>query len=205
MKWLAATWRGQTGREPTADELRELVANLVKEELLAREAREMRLDENDTIVRRRLAQKLEFLVQDTARLADPPEEELRRFYEASPKAFLTEPRVSFEHEFVRAGEAQPKLLAREFRHADAQAVAAVFGPQFARAVFDLAPGAWQGPIESGYGRHMVRVSASWPAQRREFAEVRPQVLERWREEKQREAQARFFQRLMEKYQVVIEP
>jgi hypothetical protein len=69
VKWLAATWRGQTGREPTPAELRELVANLVKEELLSREAREMRLDENDTIVRRRLAQKLEFLLQDTARLA----------------------------------------------------------------------------------------------------------------------------------------
>jgi hypothetical protein len=224
VKWLAATWRGQTGREPTPEELRELVANLVKEELLSREAREMRLDENDTIVRRRLAQKLEFMLQDTARLAEPSEDELRRFYETSPKAFLTEPRISFTQVYFtnerRAAAALPQvagaspaeavmlgdrlMVEPEFRAADPQAIAAVLGPKFARAVVELAPGAWHGPVESGYGVHLVRVAAVEPARRREFAEVRAQVLERWREEKQREAEKRFLDRLAAKYKVVVE-
>ena len=186
-----------------------LVSNLVKEELLAREAREMRLDENDTIVRRRLAQKLEFLVKDTARLAEPSEEELRRFYDASPNDFLTEPRISFSHTYVDVGTnvpaGQPKLLESEFRDADRQTVAATFGPQFARAVFDLPPGAWNRPVESGYGMHLVRIVATQPARRRDFAEVRPFVLERWREQQQRDAEARYFERLMAKYKVVVEP
>ena len=202
--WLEATWRGQTGRAPTPEELRELVANLVKEELLSREAREMRLDENDTIVRRRLAQKLEFVLQDTARLAEPSEEELRRFYQASPKQFLAEARVSFSHRFVGTGKA-PRLLEPEFRDADRHTVAAAFGPQFARAVFELQPGAWHGPIQSGYGAHLVQVAALEPAKPRSFDEVRPLVVERWREEKQREAQARFLERLMAKYEVTIDP
>ena len=224
MKWLAATWRGQTGREPTAEELRELVSNLIKEELLSREAREMRLDENDTIVRRRLAQKLEFVIQDTARLAEPSDDELRQFYAASRSVFQTEARVSFTQIFFRREQdaaaalsklvgATPAEAARfgerlmieaEFRHADRHAVAAAFGPQFARAIFDLQPGAWHGPIESGYGAHLVRVSAVEASRPQDFADVRPLVVERWREAKQREAEARFFERLMAKYAVLID-
>jgi hypothetical protein len=226
MKWLATTWQRQWGREPTPDELRVLVSNLVKEELLAREAREMRLDENDTIVRRRLAQKLEFVLQDTARLAEPSEQELRRFYEASPDAFLTAPRVSFTQIYFRserrsaAAAALPKLVGAspadaarlgdrllveaEFRDAEPHVVAAVFGPEFARVVFKLPPGDWHGPLESGYGVHLVRVATAQPAQRRDFEEVRALVLERWREQQQREAEARFLERLMAKYEVLID-
>ena len=226
LKWLLATWRGQSGRDATGDELRELVTNLVKEELLSREAREMRLDENDTIVRRRLAQKLEFMLQDTVRIAEPSDEELRRFYRAAPQAFLTEPRISFEQIYFKperrkdAAAALPNLVGAspeeaarigdrlmvesDFRDADRQAVEAAFGPDFAGAVFKLPAGRWQGPLESGYGLHLVKVSAIQPARPRGFEEVRPLVLERWRERQQREAQARFFARLMSKYDVRID-
>jgi hypothetical protein len=184
----------------------------------------MRLDENDTIVRRRLAQKLEFVLQDTARLAEPTDDELRRFYEASSEAFLTEPRISFAQVYFtserRAAAVLPKLagaspavavelgdrlmVESEFRAADPQAIAAAFGPRFARAVAELQPGAWHGPVESGYGAHLVRVAAVEPPRRREFAEVRAQVLDRWRQEKQREAEKRFLEKLMAKYKVVVE-
>src|SRR5580704_19189271 len=97
--WLKETWSRQWQREPTRDELRGLVTDFLKEELLAREARSLGLDQNDTIVRRRLAQKLEFLVQDTSRLAEPTEEDLRRFYKASPERFQTDAHISFTHVF----------------------------------------------------------------------------------------------------------
>ena len=85
----------QRQRPPTQEELRSLVRESLREELLSREARAMGLDENDLIVRRRLAQKIEFLVQDTSRLAEPTDEELRRFYEANSDRFQTRPKVSF--------------------------------------------------------------------------------------------------------------
>jgi hypothetical protein len=65
VQWLKETWTLQRQREPTPEELRGLVAEYMDEALLAREARELQLDENDTIVRRRLAQKLSFLLADT--------------------------------------------------------------------------------------------------------------------------------------------
>lgn len=230
VKWLVTTWQRQWGREPTQEELRDLVSNLLKEELLSREAREMRLDENDTIVRRRLAQKLEFVLQDTARQGEPSEAELRRFYQASPKPFLTQPRVSFSQVYFSrerrkdaardAAAALPKLVGAspaeaarmgdrllvetEFRDADPQTVAAAFGPQFARAVFELQPGRWHGPLESGYGLHLVRIAVMQAERQRDFADVRPQVLERWREQQQREAEALFYRRLMAKYEVLVD-
>jgi len=230
VKWLAETWVRQWGRAPTQEELGGLVTSLLKEELLSREAREMRLDENDTIVRRRLAQKLEFLVQDTARLAEPTEDALRRLYADHPDRFFTEARVSFTQIYFSrerrrdaatdaaaalarlsvAAAPDPAalgdrlLLDGEHADVDRQTVAGAFGPEFARAVFALAPGAWHGPIASGYGLHLVRVASLEPARRRDFAEARPQVLELWREQRQREGEDRLFAGLLEKYDVVID-
>ena len=229
--WLTETWTRQWKRGPTREELRGLVTEYLKEELLAREARAMGLDENDLIVRRRLAQKLEFLVQDTSRLAEPTEADLRRFYEANPERFQTLARVSFAHVYfsrdkrkdaaadAKAALAQlshsppatrpselgdPLMLDAEFRDADEQTVSGQFGKEFARVVFALQPGDWHGPIESGYGLHLVRVSESKPARRREFAEVKAQVLERWREQRQREDNEKYFAGLLKKYDVVVD-
>lgn len=230
VRWLAETWERQWRRPPTQEELNGLVANLLREELLAREAKELRLDEHDTIVRRRLAQKLEFMIQDTARLAEPTDEELLRLYETSADAYLTEARVSFAQVYFsperrkdaakdardalarlartptldHAGLGDRLLAGTEFRDAGRQVVASAFGPDFARAVLALSPGAWHGPVQSGYGFHLVRVSQVEAARPRPFPEVKGQVLERWREQKQRESEARFYERLREKYAVVID-
>ena len=50
------------------------------------------------------------------------------------------------------------MLDAEMLDADEQTVSGQFGKEFAHAVFALQPGAWHGPIESGYGLHLVRVS-----------------------------------------------
>jgi len=226
--WLKETWSRQWQREPTRDELRGLVTDFLKEELLAREARALGLDQNDTIVRRRLAQKLEFLVQDTSRIAEPTEEDLRRFYEANLERFQTDARISFTQVFFSrekradaATEAKAALsdladrgnaadfgdrllVDSELVDADMQSVAGQFGREFAEAVFTLKPGAWSGPIESGYGLHLVRVSEVKPATRRAFSEVKTQVLEYWREQRQRQDNEKYFASLLKKYDVVVD-
>lgn len=229
--WLKETWAKQWQREPNRDELRGLVTEFLKEELLAREAREMGLDQNDVFVRRRLAQKVEFLVQDTSRLVEPTEDDLRKFYAAHPERFSEPARLSFTHIYfsrekrkdaavdatkalgdlshsplaTRHSELGDRLLIdSEFRDVDSQAVSGQFGVKFASAVFTLAPGAWHGPIESGYGLHLVRVSAQTPARLREFAAVRAQVLDRWHDQRQREDNEKYFASLLKKYDVVLD-
>lgn len=231
VRWLKETWTNQWLRGPTNQELQGLVADLVTEELLAREALEMRLDENDTIVRRRLAQKLKFLVEDTSRLVEPTEEELRQFYAANAARFQAGPRVSFSHIYFNPEQRKDAmsdakavlfelqapgrgdlpatigdrlLLDAEFRDADEQTLSSMFGPDFTRAVFALSPGAWSGPIKSGYGVHLVSIADLTAAKQRPFEEVRDEVLEDWRHERERAANRNYLARLREKYGVVLD-
>ena len=96
VSYLTQTWERLQQREPTREELHALVAGYLKEELLGREARAMGLEQNDPIIRRRLAQKVEFIVKDTSRLTEPTADDLHRFYEANMESFQTS-RAHFVH------------------------------------------------------------------------------------------------------------
>ena len=231
VEWLNQTWTRQKGRPPNEDELQEMLAGYLKEELLAREARELKLDENDTVVRRRLAQKMDFMVKDSAQLAEPGEEELRRLYESYPERFQYPARITFTHIFFNRDKRDTRVeadarealehLSRfvpesvadvgdrflsqyEFHEAEEQAVSSVFGPQFARHVFTVEPGAWQGPIESAYGLHLVYVTKSEPARLPDFVTVKNEVLTLWRQQRDQEGQEQYFSALLKKYDVVID-
>jgi parvulin-like peptidyl-prolyl isomerase len=236
VRWLKETFVLEQQREPTQEELRGLVRGLVKEELLAREAQEQGLDKDDIVVRRRLAQKMTFLLQDNSLRTEPAEDELRRFYatqqdkfQAGPRTLFTRPRITFTQVFFSrdkrtdaaadarqalqelsqtSGTARPAEMgdrtqaASEIRNADERAVANQFGTRFAAEIFSLEPGLWHGPIESREGFHLVRVTELVPARLRPFEEIREQVLEQWREQRQRENEERYFAELLKKYRVV---
>ena len=230
IRWLKETFANQWQRPPTEDELRGLVASFLEEELFAREAKALGLDQNDTIVRRRLAQKLEFLIGDTSRIVEPADAELRRFYDTNAERFGVEARVSFTQLFFNPEKRQhaesdaraalvsisgmgtdgaaaigdPILLENEFHEVDEQTVAKMFGADFARAIFLLRPGSWAGPVKSGYGVHLVRVTNLSPATVLSFEEVRPKVLEEWRHQQQTQAKAVYLSKLREKYGVVLD-
>jgi hypothetical protein len=225
-EWLKGMWTRQWRRPPTDEELTGLVADHLKEEVLAREAKALELDVGDTIVRRRLAQKMAFLLDDTIRTTEAPEPELRALYETRPDLVRTLVRVSFTQVFFREdgdrraraslvalseaaatpGEEGDRLLLGDtFADQDEPALATLFGTSFAQAVLSLPVGRWSGPIESGYGLHLVKVTAVSLPQERPFAEVRERLAEEWRRERQETAQAQFIQGLMRKYQVVVDP
>jgi hypothetical protein len=229
VRWLRETFASQWKREPTTDEMGGLLATLINEELLAREARALGLDQGDTIVRRRLAQKLTFIVEDTTRIADPSEDELRRYFATRVEGYGTGRRVSFRHvffsparrsnAFADAGAALSLISASvstkppegdplplEDLHADldAQAVFSLFGPDFARTVFELNPGSWSGPLKSGYGAHLVLVIRRDEGEPRRFEEVRNTVVDDWRRAKAVETNEAFLAKLRNKYGVVVD-
>ena len=245
VRWLEETFVQERQRQPTEAELRGLVRDFIKETLFARQAQELGLDKDDIVVRRRLAQKMSFLLQDNATAAAPGDDDLRRVYEAQrsqaqgqtqgsqadggTRTLFTRPRISFTQIFFSrdqradaAADARAALrelsqpdasatkaergdhgaIKAEFRNADERAVANQFGARFAARIFELAPGSWQGPIESSQGLHLVRVTALVPAQLRPFEEVRDELVELWRAQSQRENEDRAFAELLKKYQVV---
>ena len=75
---LIDTWRDQVGRDPSDEEIVRIINNLVNEEILYREALKLELDKNDRIIKRRLAQKVEFLKQDDTQ---PSPADLEKFYD----------------------------------------------------------------------------------------------------------------------------
>ena len=95
-------WRLQMRRDPTNQELEGLVGQLIKEEIYYREAQRLNLDHNDTIVRRRLVQKLTFLTEDIATAQAPDEAALRAFYEDHPERYKLPERYTFKHRYFSA-------------------------------------------------------------------------------------------------------
>ena len=63
IRQLEISWTAQWQRPPTAEEMRNLVEDKVRQEILYREGLALGLDRGDTIVKRRLAQKMEFLIR----------------------------------------------------------------------------------------------------------------------------------------------
>ena len=228
VRWLQETFASQWQRPPSETELFALIDGLVEEELLAREAVTLGLDQDDTIVRRRLAQKMAFLIDDSARVAEPADAELRAYYATKANSFLAPAHVSFQqiyfspnHRPDAASDARaalaaipvaadpaaigdPIALEPEFLDLDRQAVAGLFGEGFADAVFKLAPGTWAGPVNSAYGLHLVQVTAVTPPASPPFEAVRTKVLEEWRHEKEAAAKSAYLASLREKYGVIID-
>ncbi len=229
VRWLKQTWSSQWLREPSADELKGLIDDLLNEKLMAREAEEIGLEQDDTIIRRRLAQKLKFLVEDTAQLAEPSEEDLLQFYVANPAHFQTPGKLSFrqiyfnpEHRKDAAADANVELAALNanaeadtttgdrllfgdsFDDTDELALSGMFGADFAHKVFALEPGEWRGPVKSGYGFHLVLVTQRTPTQPKPFETIRDAVLTEWRAEKQTELSRDYLAALRKKYGVELD-
>ncbi|HEX2429688.1 MAG TPA: peptidylprolyl isomerase [Aestuariivirgaceae bacterium] len=230
LRWLTETFKNQWQRLPDDQELRGLASNLIEEELLAREAYVLGLDKDDTIVRRRLAQKLLFLIEDSSRFTEPSETELRALYAANIMLFRTQSRISFKHIFfdrqkrrdavsdakaafvsITTGSHQDVsalgdrlLLGSSFENMDEQSLAASFGAGFARTVIGLEPGMWSGPIRSGYGIHLVQVTHRMPGKERRFEEVRDHVEREWRRSRKDAAKAAYLVKLRDKYGVTVD-
>ncbi len=227
--WLTETWSRQWQRPPTATEMQGLVADYLRETLLEREARALELDRDDLIVRRRLAQKMDFILADTARIVEPTDADLRALYEADRARFVVPPVISFATLFFstdkrgdravadardalvrlsRTGAgADPdsmgdaSLLPDAMQDADELAIAGVFGQAFAEAVIALEPGAWHGPVESAFGLHLVRVTDRRDAEPRSFESVRTVLAEEWQRRKEADAKQGYFRELLDRYDI----
>ncbi|MFG0275637.1 MAG: peptidyl-prolyl cis-trans isomerase [Phycisphaerales bacterium] len=223
---FARAWQ----RPPTEAELDALVADWVREEAAVREAFRLGLDRDDTVIRRRLRQKFEFMASDVAALASPTDEQLRAHLEANAEAYRVDPRLSFRQVFLSAdrGEGVPvaadTLLVAlrsdpaadaselgdrtmlEHAHTDrsTREIAAVFGPAFASAVVDLPPGRWAGPIESGYGWHLVIVDAREGGRAPTLEEVRNAVERDVGAMRRADALEALYAGLLDRYEVVFE-
>jgi peptidyl-prolyl cis-trans isomerase C len=229
---LVEQWSQQSGRPPTPQELQWLIEQYIREEVLYREAKALGLDRDDIIVRRRLAQKMDFLVADMATLAEPSEKELADFFVAHLEQYREPVRLSFTHIYfnpdVRGDHIQrdaermlsvlheqhppplraPQLsdrfmLSSDYAQRTQVEIAREFGQAFADRLFALPLDEWQGPIESGYGLHLVRILERSESTIPELSAVRAKVKDDLIAETRRAADEAAYQRLRERYKVIV--
>jgi len=84
-----------------------------------------------------------------------------------------------------------------------QQVANVFGTGFADSLFQLEPRSWRGPIESGFGWHLVWVDSMTPGRVPDFEEVDSEAKSEWVAEQRAEAKGNVFEAMKARYEVVL--
>jgi peptidyl-prolyl cis-trans isomerase C len=228
---LEIAFTAQWHRPPTPEEANGLVEGRVREEILFREALALGLDKEDTIVRRRLAQKMEFLAEDLASVREPTAEELQSWFEQNAQRFAQAPRATFRHLYfspdrrgqnarsdaagalerisAESEDAPDAALADRFMFQNyygdrsPEQVSKEFGPKFARALFQLAPGSWQGPIESGFGWHLIWIESVTPERVPAFEEVEDEVKEAWTADWRDEVKRKAYATMRQRYEIAL--
>jgi PPIC-type PPIASE domain len=223
----------RTWQRPPTDELKGLVRDRVREEVYYREAMALGLDRDDSIIRRRLQQKMEFLTADVAAETQPTDDELSAYLKEHPDSFRLPQIFSFSQIYLNPalhGEnlardaaqllvqldadgskvdpsamGDPFLMDQTFEGLTASEVGKLFGEDFASKLRQLPPGRWQGPLESGYGSHLVRVNVRTDGRLPPLDEVRQNVEREWANARRVDANEKFYQGLLAHYAVTIDP
>ena len=232
LRTMETYFESQWHRPPTPQEFQAMVEDKVREEVLYREGLAMGLDKDDTIVKRRMAQKMQFLAEDVAAAHEPSTAELKAWFDKNKDKFALPSRYSFRHLYFSpdkrgknaqedAAKALTKIagqpedtklaasLADQFMFQDyygdkaPSAVAKEFGPQFAVALEKVKPGSWQGPIESGYGWHLVFMDTVIPGRIPAFEEIEPDAKTAWLAEQKATAWQKAYAEMRAKYTVLL--
>lgn len=229
---LGVAFQSTWNRPPTEQELNAIIDDWIREEIAYREGVAMGLDSGDTIIRRRLRQKLEVLAEDIVSMAEPTTADLERFLADNRADYRRDPAYSLEQVFfstdVRGAAAQqdaeqalmllhtdsglinpealgdPISLPYRLIEEPAHAIAARFGRDFAQALEGVEPGDWRGPIRSGYGLHLIRIDLYQPGRPLTLAEAERDVMRDWHNKQRIEAIDRLYERLRTQYSITIE-
>ena len=220
----------QYGVPPTPGQMKAMVERYVREEIFLREGLALHLDKDDEIVRRRIAQKYEFLQQDLGVPEEPAPSRLWAYYNAHTDRYVAPERRSFSHVFFSADQSGDRAAyARALRVrarlngvdlAHAPSLGDVFpgatnsaglskdelerlfgGSDFAAQVFKAPVGRWAGPFRSGFGWHLVFLTADTPSRLPDLGEIRDQVIRDLKEDQRLAQNARAYRTLRAHYGV----
>lgn len=221
IRWLADTFENQFGHRPSKTELQTLVGNYVDDEMKVREALAMGLDRDDSVVRRRLIQKYDFIEAPDVPLP-PSDTVLKAWYDKHPESYVAPPSIDFCQVYVAPEPDRATAIARSHavtsqlisgahpigdpldvepceKGVGADAVAREYGVNFAKALGSVPVALWAGPVESGFGFHSVKVTSRGTPSRMLFAEAKSDVLSDWQRAAQLAARKKQLDVLHQRY------
>jgi hypothetical protein len=222
---LEEAFRKTWNRNPTQDETKAQIQNLVMDEVFFKEAVAMGLDKTDPAIKRRLRQVLELMLDDYATIY-PTENQLRDYLNAHPDKFQRDPLISFRHLYypiedkeealnllLRLKQGKPfdenaivglLLVPNQFENERKLEVGKLFGNIFTQKLFELEPGNWQGPLESAYGWHLVKISEKVVPGLPELNEIWDVVEREWSVEIKKEMKEKQYQVMRDQYEITVE-
>jgi peptidyl-prolyl cis-trans isomerase C len=233
IEWMRASWQKRWNRPPTKEEFDGLIQQYIKETVLYREALTMGLNKHDMVIRRRLAQKLEFLAKDLVVLTPPTEAELQAYFDEHQARYRQPTLYTFTQVFfdpdkrgdatrddaeavkatwIAQGDAiddpgalgDGLMLQNYYPLKDRAEIQKNLGSGFTDTLITLAPGQWHGPVLSGFGVHLVYVNSIIEPPPPEFAGVRERVIADWSLDRGNELNDKFYNNLRGQYSIVIE-
>jgi hypothetical protein len=221
---LISAWKSQVGRDPTDDELARIINNLIDEEILYREALLLGLDQEDTIIKRRLAQKISFLKEESIPEI-PTINELNEYYENNKEKYYIEPSFTFTHYYFSENnnslersqkaikalqdntkvKSDPFYLGKTFANEPLRNINTNFGESFSKELITADLTVWNGPFESTYGHHIVYINSVNPGYIPEIEEVLRQVEVDFLQIKREQAVKEFLNNIRSEYTIFINP
>ena len=215
-----STWT----RSPTSAETRRLIDAYVHDEIVYREGLSMGLDKDDDVIKRRIRQKYELIAEEDKR-SEPTEADLAAYLKEHPAQFIRPAIVTFDQvyfdpaitspEAVSAIKAslqkganpailgQPSMLPRHIVNGEIDLVARDFGDDFGKQVAKAPVGVWVGPLISGVGVHLVRVSARAPPDLPPLSQIRASVEREWESDRRSRSSLDDYRKARAGYDIVI--
>lgn len=212
-------------RPPSQDEIDGMIRDYVRDQVYYREALALGLDQNDEVVIKRMRRKMEALAVADTEARDPSDAELQALLDKNPAHYAIDPRTSFDQVYLGAdtpanrliadaklavqrqggtAESVPAPIPARLVNAPASEISASFGDEFTLALRNLPTGTWSGPVPSGLGLHLVRVTARSAPERPSLASVRQRLENDWRAAATAKALDEAYRQMVEGYDVVIE-
>ncbi len=232
IEFLKASYARTRQRPPTKLELQGLIDGHVQEEIFYREALALGLDKNDTVIRRRLKQKLELMSDDLVGIIVPSDEQLQEFIATHTESFRIEPQIAFRHVYLnvyqRGNAAEDEairllalltdeanksdldtlgdslMLPKSFNLSPVSEIAKMFGKPFSLELINSNPGQWTGPVQSGYGLHLILVTEHVAGKMPQLDDIRETVEWEWSAAHRKELKENIYNELRERYTVVFE-
>ena len=234
IRQMAIGWVAQGRPLPTQEQMQSLIDQRVAEEVLFREGLALGLDRNDEIIKRRVSQKMDFLAADIAAMQEPDRAELTEWYSRHSEQFAIPPRISFRHLYFSPDKrgiaarsdaaaafklidgktadsqeidalADPFMLRSYYSNSTPDLILKEFGPGFSSELFKLEPGAWHGPVQSGFGWHLVWIDTLEPGRIPGFDEVQADVKVAWTDARYAEIKRAALEEMSANYTVVVPP
>lgn len=232
IEYFKASYSRSRQRLPTELELQGLIDAHVREEIFYREALSLGLDKNDPIIRRRLQQKLELMSDDLVGIIIPSDEDLHHFLEIHADTFKTEPKIAFRHVYLNVAQhgnsveneaarlltllssegiktdpdtlGDRLMLPKTFNLTSINEIARMFGKPFSLELINSKHGQWVGPVQSGYGLHLIMITEYVAGRLPLLDEIRESVEWEWSAAHKAELKEDIYSTLRGKYTVVFE-